>query len=245
MHMLIAARRLGRAAIRRHGWLAVVIASVSTASGCASAGHLAEYEFVDRPVAVVTVAPPKPDVFTEDDFWLGEGGLLEAVVRVAADIAREAQAERARARLDSAVAVVDVSKRMSTRVLEQGARQLRGRAVESVQNADYEIELRVERYGIQADSWDDQAEFVIEAQVLLLDGDSGREIWKSDVDESEPVSSSTLGRALPDAVGSVVTAGQLASLSVTEMQRALESLADYCADRMVEKLRRGLEKARG
>ena len=209
-----------------------------------SAGHLAEYEFVDRPVAVVTVAPPKPDVFTEDDFWLGERSLLEAVVRVAADIAREAQAERARARLDSAVAIVDVSQRMSARVLEQGARQLRGRAVESVQNADFEIELRVQRYGIEADSWDDQAEFVIEAQVLILDSDSGREIWKSDVDESEPVSSSVIGRALPDAVGSAVTAGQLASLSVAEMQRALESLADYCADRMVEKLRRGLEKAR-
>jgi hypothetical protein len=32
---------------------------------------------------------------------------------------------------------------------------------------------------------------------------------------------------------------------VADMTRALESLADYCADRMIEKLRRGLEKARG
>jgi hypothetical protein len=43
----------------------------------------------------------------------------------------------------------------------------------------------------------------------------------------------------------VVTAEQLASLSVADMKRALEGLADYCADRMMEKLRRGLEKARG
>lgn len=214
-------------------------------AGCASAGHLAEYDFRDRPVAVVTIAPPHPDVFTEGDWWFGDRSLVEVVVRVAADIAREAEAGRARARLDSAVAVVDVSRRMSARVLEQGARQLRGRAVESAQDADFEVELRVERYGIQASSWDDQARFTIEAEVLLLDGDTGRVIWKAGVDEDERVSSSTLGWALPDAVGGMVTAGQLASLSVADMTRALESLADYCADRMIEKLRRGLEKARG
>lgn len=226
---------------RSLGLLPVVL----LASGCASAGRLGEYDFRDRSVGVVTVAPPHPEVFTEGDWWIGERSLLEVVVRVASDIARERQADRARARLDSAVAVVNVSERMSARVLEQGARQMRARPVESIQDADFEVELRVRRYGIQADSWDAQARFVIEADVLLLDGDSGREIWRTGVDETQPVSTRTLGWALPDAVGGAVTASQLAGLSVAEMQRAMESLADYCADRMVEKLRAGLDKARG
>jgi hypothetical protein len=213
--------------------------------GCASAGRLGEYDFQDRPVAVVTVAPPRPDVFTDDDLWFGGGSLLEVAVRVASDIARDVQAERARARLDSAVAVVDVPARMSARVLDQSARELRGRAVADVQQADFEIELRVKRYGIEADSWDDQANFTIEADVLLLDRSDRSQVWKAGVKEREAVSSGTLGRALPDAVGGAVTAGQLASLSVAEMSRALEALADYCADRMILKLRGGLEKARG
>jgi hypothetical protein len=217
----------------------------AAAGGCASAGRLAEYDFRDRPVAVVTVAPPRPDVFTDDDLWFGGGSLLEVAVRVASDIARDVQAERARARLDSAVAVVDVPARMSARVLEQGARELRGRAVANVQDAEFEIELRVKRYGIEADSWDDQASFTIEADVLILDREDRSQIWKAGVDEREAVSSATLGRALPDVVGGAVTAGQLASLSVAEMARALEALADYCADRMIQKLRSGLEKARG
>jgi hypothetical protein len=191
------------------------------------------------------VAPPRPDVFTDDDFWLGERSLLEVVVRVAADIARDAQADRARARLDSAVTVVNVAERMSARVLDQGAQQMRSRAVPTVEDADFEIELRVRRYGIEAQSWDDQAEFLIDAELLLLDGRTGQEIWKTDVDEREAVSSRTLGWALPDAVGSAVTAGQLASLSVADMARALEGLADFCADRMIDKLRGGLEKVRG
>jgi hypothetical protein len=216
-----------------------------TASGCASAGHLAEYDFRDRAVGVVSVAPPHPEVFTRGDFWFVRPNLVDAGVRVAAEIVREVEAERARARLDSAVVRVDVAQRMSARVLEQGARQLRARPVERVQESDFEIELRVRRYGIEADSWDDQARFVIEAEVLLLDAASGREIWKSKLDEKERVSSGVLGWALPDAVGGAVTAGQLAGLSVAEMERALESLADYCADRMMDSLRRGLEKARG
>ena len=215
------------------------------AGGCASAGHLAEYDFQDRAVGVVTVAPPHPDVFTDEDFWVGGGSLFEVAVRVAAGIVREAEADRARARLDSAVAVVDVAERMSARVLEQGARQLRARPVEVASDADFEIELRVRRYGIEADSWSDQAYFVIDADVLLLDGETGREIWKTDVDERDPVGSGAVGTTLPDAVGGAVTAAELASLSVADMRRALESLADYCADRTVEKLRQGLEKARG
>ena len=42
-----------------------------------------------------------------------------------------------------------------------------------------------------------------------------------------------------------MTAGQLATLSVADMKRAMESLADYCADRMMDKLQAGLDKARG
>jgi hypothetical protein len=134
---------------------------------------------------------------------------------------------------------------MSSRVLEQGARQMRSRAVPTVEGADFEIELRVRRYGIEADSWDDQASFLIDAEMFLLDGQTGRQIWKAKVDEREQVGSATLGWVLPDAVGGVVTARQLAGLSVQEMTRAFEMLADYCADRMIDKLRGGLEKARG
>jgi hypothetical protein len=217
---------------------------VALTTGCASAGHLAEYDFRDRSVAVVTIAPAHPDVFTQGDLWLGDRSFAEAVVRVVAGIAREEEAQRARIRLDSAVAVVDVSKRMSARVLDQGARQLRARAVDSVPRSDFEIELRVRRYGIEAHNWDDQARFMIDADVLLLDGESGRVIWKANVDEDTRVSSSLLGWALPGALGGFVTADQLASLSVPEMTRALEGLADFCADRMIEKLRAGLEKAR-
>lgn len=232
--------------IARGGAIApLLITTGMAATGCASAGHLAEYDFRDRSVAVVTVAPPHPDVFTDDVVDLDGTDLAGALFRIGTDIVKESQASKARARLDSAAAAVDVAGRMGDRVLQSAARQLRARAVENAGGADYEIELHVKKYGIEADSWDDQANFVLEAEMRLLDAATGQRIWRAKVKERDAVNTSVLGWGASPSLGNVMTARALAGLSAAEMQRAMEGLADYCADRIGERLRKGLDKARG
>jgi hypothetical protein len=223
--------------------LVLLVGIATAAGGCASAGNLADYDFRDRSLGVVTLAPPHPDVFTDQVVDLDGTDLAGAIFRIGTDLLKESEAGKARARLDSAALTVDVAGRLGRRVLEDGARQLRARAVETAREADYEIEIRVERYGIEADSWDDQANFVLEAEVRLLDGPTGRRIWNAKVSERDPVNGGVLGGG--SVLGNVITARALASLSVPEMERAMEGLADYCADRMLDKLRRGLDKVRG
>ena len=224
--------------------LVLLVGIATGAGGCASAGNLADYDFRDRSLGVVTLAPPHPDVFTDQVVDLDGTDLAGAIFRIGSDLLKESEAGKARARLDSAALAVDVPGRLGRRVLEDGARQLRARAVETTREADYEIEIRVERYGIEADSWDDQANFVLEAEVRLLDGPSGRRIWNARVSERDPVNDAVLGGGAP-ILGSVLTARALAGLSVPEMERAMEGLADYCADRMLDRLRRGLDRVRG
>lgn len=225
---------------------ALTLATALSALGCASTGRLGEYDFVDRSVAVVTTAPPHPEVFTGDGLDLEEQGWAGALLRVGTGILKESQARKARARLDSAVHAVDVSTRMADRVLEGGARRMRARPVTSRDEADFELEIRVGRYGIEADDWDSEARFHMEAEVLLVDAVTGRRIWDARVRESEPVSRSVWsGEPGGGAVSDVLTAGALADLDVVEIERALEYLADYCADRVVDRLGRGLDKVRG
>lgn len=222
--------------------LVVILAT----AGCASTGHLAEYEFNDRRLAVVTVAPPHPDVFTGDGVDLTGEGWAGALFRVGTGIYKESQASKARMRLDSAVVSVDVSMRLADRLLEGGARQLRTRPVTSKEEADYELEVHVKRYGIEADDWDSEARFHMEAEVFLLDAITGRRIWKAKVQESEPVNRRAwTGEPMGGPISDIVTASALANLSVPEMERTLEYLADYCADRVVDKLRKGMDKVRG
>lgn len=223
---------------------AVLLLFATTA--CANTGRLGEYDFRDRSVAVVTIAPPRPALL--DDWWDADvptdQGFLAAVAFVGTEIVKDRQMDRAMARVDSAVATVDVSARMSDRVLRRAAAQLRARAVESVDHADFEVELRVKRYGIEADAWDAPARFFVDAEVRILEGPTGLEIWKQRVVERDDIAPAEAEWLLGSTLGNVVTAASLADLSVSEIEWTLEYLADYSADRMMEKLTRGLEKAR-
>lgn len=224
----------------------LLVALVSLAgSGCASAGRLAEYDFTDRSLSVVTTTPPRPEILSGDDVDLSGESVAGALLRIGTGIAKEVQAGKARARIDSAVVSVDVAGRLADRVLEQGARQLRARPVPDAGAGEYELEVRVRKYGIEADDWDSQARFFMEADVFLLDGASGSEIWKARVKEHEDINRNAWGMEPAGVVNDLVTAGALATLSVQEIERALEYLADYCGDRVVDKLRKGLRKARG
>lgn len=233
--------------MRHHLWRPALVGAfvVCGLQGCASAGRLAEYHFPAETLSVVTTSPPRPDVLTDDEWEIDDSSIFAAVVSVGSRVAREASAEGARARLDSATARVDVSTRMADRVLEGANRVLRTTSVARDQDPTYEFEVRVEEYGIEADDIDQAAAFRVRARVFLREAATGAEIWKADVDEEEPIRHSDWGNAPGSAVNNVATAAALRGLSVAEMERALESLADFAADRIVDKLRRGYEKARG
>lgn len=214
----------------------------SLASGCAHAGRLGEFEFRDRALAVVTTAPPHPEVFT-DSFWgPDDEGWVRALFRIGTEIARDIQAERAREKMEDAARNVDVSALVADRALEGAARVLRARPVTSVQDADFELEVRIEHYGIRAASWDANADFFVEAEVFLFDSETGDRIWKRGVDVEEPINPSRWGWG--GSLGNIITAQALADLSVEEIEGALESLAFFTADAVADRLRDGLEAAR-
>lgn len=222
--------------------LTLVMAPVMAFSGaCASAGHLAEYEFRGRTLATVMLAPPNPDVFSEGVRWEGGGEWWQEMVRAGAEVASTVQSERIRDKLQEASDSVEVAALVSDRVLDQSARLLRATPVTSVQEADYEMETRIKAYGLQAGSWDDAASFFVDAEVALLASSSGRRIWKADVQARDHVNPAQWGGTGP--LGDVITAATLARMSVKDIQLALEALAQYAADAITDKLAAGLERA--
>lgn len=218
------------------------------ASACSNAQRLADYDYRGRSLGVVTIAPPHPAVLNDMDLDLDADNPLEALARVGAEIAREVSAEKLRARLDTAATAVNVSDRMGDRVLRSSARYLRARPVEDAvangQSVDYELEIRVHRYGITADSWSAGAYFMIDAGMMLLDGKTGRRIWVTDVHATKPVRNSDLGIG-NESVTSIVTAVRLSELSTQEIERALGTLADFAADHIVNEFSKALDEARG
>jgi len=221
--------------------LAVASAVAATLAACGGGHHLAEYPFANRTLAVVYVAPPAPELLTGYYDLRDSQNPVEAVVRAGADVAREREGRRASARLDSATARIDIPAVLAQRTLERASRYLGTRPITDEHQADYLLEVRMERFGINAKA-DEAAYLFTYAEAVLIDRRTGREIWNVNIhgrDRLTPYVQST--SPIP---GSVITASALGSVSVADFQGALNQLMDYSSNLITNELRSALRDVR-
>ena len=214
---------------------------VGIAAACGGGHHLAEYPFSSRTLAVVYIAPPSPELLTSYYDLRTSQNALEAVVRAGADVAREREGRRASARLDSAAARVDIPGVLAKRTLERASRYLGTRPSTDENQADYLMEVRMERFGINAKA-DEAAYLFTYAEAVLIDRRTGREIWNMNVhgrDRLTPYVEST--SPIP---GSVIAASTLGRVTVAEFQGALNQLMDYSSNLITNELRSALRDVR-
>ena len=207
-----------------------------------STNKLAQYELRDANIAARTFMPPRANVFTDLYLNLNPNDLVGTALSVGTSVVREAQAVKARARLDSAMALVDVPAIIEEEVLFRSAEILNFRPVNEADAADFVFNVDMKRYGVDASGWDVGAYFVIDSQVELLDNAAHRRIWKGHVQAREPLSPRIFGLTYP--VENVLDAVALSQLSVEEMASGMEYLANFTAELIAEKLYRDFIKSR-
>ncbi len=220
------------------GALIVVIAS---SAACGGGHHLSEYPFSSRTLAVVYIAPPSPVLLTSYYDLRSSQNAVEAVVRAGADVVREREGRRASARLDSATARVDIPAVLAQRTLTRASRYLGTRPITDEQAADYLMEVRMDRFGINAKA-DEAAYLFTYSEAVLIDRRTGREIWNMKVhgrDRLTPYVASSNG--IP---GSIITASTLGSVSVADFQGALNQLMDLSSNLITNELRAALRDVR-
>jgi hypothetical protein len=210
---------------------------------CASGHALHEYDFADRTLTVVSDIPARPEVLSGPVF-VGDysGDPVRDLLRAGARVAREVEARAVQERLDSAATLVDVGYVLEDNTLDRAARYLGADPVPDEPEADFVLELLVLDYGIDAEAWDAAAHFFIEADAALLEAASGREIWRAEIGARDPIGPAIFGTR--SGVRDIVTAAMLADLSAEEAAAALESLADFSARVITDRLRDDLREAR-
>jgi hypothetical protein len=209
---------------------------------CSSKQRLGQYDYRNRSLGMVSIAPAYPEVLGGAALRVDPNRPLDTLLRVGSEIAREIQKHQIRPRLDSAAVAVDVDARLSARLLDNAARHLRAVPVPDARTSDYELEVRIRRYGIVASAWTAPAYFLIDADMTLLDGSTGRRIWRGRVRERDAVRpfAATGSRTVSNTVSAIA----LANMSVDDISRQLENLADYAANTMSVFFARSLDQAR-
>ena len=225
--------------------LAPLLAAALVLSACGPSNRLHEVSLDGQRVAVAASIPPAPRVQAGS---LAETAIdpydpIGSAVRVGTSAAKARQARAAQARLDSVVARVDVSDRIARQVLAQSATALRFSPAQSSREAGFLVDLRIVDYALVADSFDGDVFFVLQGDVALLDPESGRVYWRTELAEREVLDGTFF--VLPAAVGNVVTGRALANLSGDEMAAGLVRLADFTADRIVDRFLRDYRRSRG
>lgn len=230
-------RRLDAPAVHRGVAAAIVLALVA---GCGK-HYLNQYEFSDKTLALVYIEPPAPELLHG---WYNldvDGNAMQTVVQAGAKVAKEVEARRASARLDSAAQRVDVASRLAQRTLERASRYLGTRMVVTPGGADYVLEIHMRSFGIDARS--NRATYLFtRAEAVLLDRKTGREIWSEDVRGTDRLTPYVVGtRSVPSAV---FTAATLHTVTVADFQEALEQLTTYTSNLITNELREKLRDVR-
>jgi hypothetical protein len=209
---------------------------IATASCGGYHHHLADYNFSGKSLAVVSIAQPAPSLLTGTVDLSGDN-ITETVIQSGSNIAKNREAHRARARLDSAIARFDLTGELAKRTLGRSSRYLGVHAAESENDADFVMEIHMHNFGIDARN-SSAAYLYTNAEAVLLDRRTGREIWRVFANGTDRLTPKVNGPAgLPDAI---ITAGALRVLTVSDFQTALDDLVTLSSNLIADQLRYSL-----
>jgi hypothetical protein len=194
--------------------------------GCASY-DLSLYEFRDRPLAidvrVLRSARVEGDLFVT----LDPDNPIGTVLSIGTSIAKAGEVAAAQERLDRALKNTDIEALTRLELEDFAEFSLGSILVERRPDAEYYLQVEIERYGVDADGPGSAVRFNLDGRAELYDEFSRELIWATGLHIRERANASFFG--LPAAAGNVLSAALLAELSEEEMVRGLESIAREAA----------------
>ena len=221
--------------------LVAAAALLLAASACGGARHhLNEYTFADQTMALVVLDTPAPGLIT-GGYNLRTEDVVELAGRIGSKVVKDVEARRARARMDSATARMRLTDSLAKRALERTSRYLGVRPARSAAVADFLLEIHMRNYGLDA-SGSGAAALYTNAEAVLLDRRTGREIWNVKVHGTDRLTPRVRGTG--DVGGSILAAGTLHTMTVDDFQQALDQLMSLSANVVADELRSALRDAR-
>ena len=211
---------------------------------------LIPYTFNDKTVAATVTSTPWGNVTTNSYFTISTDSkksssenLFNTLVNIGSTVVNTIEAGKTQAKLDSAMKDVNVAEIIKTQTLQQCSNILHFNPIKDTRTADFLFSITINSYGIGANSWASSVNFNMDVTLKIYDNHTSALIWKTDVSDSRPVSSSFFLTG-STAVGNVLTAVQLSQLTPDQMKNGFTHMAEYSANKIVDKLQKDYAKSR-
>ncbi len=217
-----------RGSIKRSFPVLSLLAVVVFVAGCASS-RLHKEDFEGRRIAAVAAFPPTPVIHNEYLAAVGVYPYAPAGRPAFGPAATEEdQVQRLQGLLNAATKRLDLAEYVARQALVIGADQLDATIANNPDEADYVLDLRVYYYGLYMRSYNTEANFFLNAELILRDRATNEVLWKKRLDR----------------VGNFktrLTGAQMAHLTEAALTRELEKFAAFAAERMSSALTRNVK----
>ena len=220
--------------------LATTVACLAAAACGGARHHLGEYSFAERSLALVVLGSPAPGLIT-GGYDLRSTDIVDVAMKAGSKAAKDIEARRARARMDSATSRMHLADSLARRTLDRASRYLGVRPVTSPGSADFLLEVHMRNYGLDA-SGSGEASLYTNAEAVLLDRHTGREIWNVKVHGTDRLTPRIRGAG--SVGGSIIAAGTLHAMTVEDFQLALDQLMSLSSNVVTDELRSALRDVR-
>ena len=156
---------------------------------------------------------------------------------------KASEAAKAEPIMREALRSVDVPAIVLEEASQACASVLDARPVESGQKADYLLDLDIYEYGIEAPSWSSSVSLHLSMMAIIYHSGSGEIVWRrKHITVDIPASAQMFG--LGAAMGDIVSAAVLSSLTVDQLEEGFQRLALESARRVARILEDDFYRAR-
>jgi hypothetical protein len=203
---------------------------------------LDRYRVENSTLAVDMRNPPEPTFDVGLNLTLNPRDPVTTAISIGTNLAKAGQAEQAGLRMKEALDSVNVPTIFLAEVTTACVDVLGSQLVEEKFQADYILDLDIQRYGVDADSPGSAVTLEMQVTARILDNRSGDLLWERGFDMREQASPSMFG--LSGVVGDFINTAAIAGLTTEQMIQGFENLARESARAVSNSLADDLYNAR-
>ena len=228
--------------MQKSKYLFIIAASLIFFSSCSTINHLKDYDIRGSRIAMDMMIPPQPTVRVDyGNVNFNEDQLL-ALVQLGTNIIKAGEAEKAEAKLRSALDGLYIPEYAAELTFDRIVKMLDGTMVDDIDKSNLILEIDIQEYGIEAHSFTGDVSMVFAMTSRFYHPADNKVIWQRRTSVTRQITPGFF--AFDELIGNVVSIASLSNLKEEQLAEGFQALTHEIMEETINDLRKDLRKSR-